>query len=81
MDNTQRQIVSNTLNRSSLSEDIVYEVGEFGKKQSFLSGILEGVNLPDVQIKPHRDMTTLLLATASILSIGAMGTAYIYRTK
>lgn len=81
MDNNLKNIISSTLMTRApyLSEDIVYEVGEFGKKQGFLSGILESINLPDVQIKPHKDMTILLLATAAILAVGAMGTAYISR--
>lgn len=68
------------LGEGILPEEVIYEVGG-PKKQGFLSGLLETIDLPDVTIKPHRDMTYLIGGTALILSLGAIGTAYILKQK
>ena len=63
-----------------LPGEVVYEVGG-PKKQGFLSGLLETVNLPDVTIKPHKNMIYLIGGVALTLSLGAIATAYIIKNK
>ena len=63
-----------------LPGEVVYEVGG-PKKKGFLSGLLETVDLPDVTIKPHRDMIYLIGGVALTLSLGAIATAYIIKNK
>jgi len=79
--NSKRAVNTYLSQGGFLPKEIVYEVGERGKKQSFLGGLLETVNLPDVTIKPHRDMILLIGGVALTLSLGAIGTAYILKRK
>jgi len=60
-----------------LPQEIVYEMGERGKQGGFLSSL----NLPDVTVKPHRDMILLIGGTALILAAGAVGTAYVIKNR
>lgn len=68
------------LGECGLSEEIIYEVGG-PQKKGFLAGLLETVNLPDVTIKPHPQMTQLILGTAGILALGAIGAVYINKNR
>ncbi len=65
-----------TLGQGILPEEIIYEIG--GPRRQ---GLLSRLNLPDVTIKPHRDMILLIGGTAAILAAGAVGTAYILKRK
>jgi len=66
---------------TSLSEEIVYEIGERNKPTSFLGGLLQSVELPDVTIKPHKDMIYLIGGTVLALSATALGVAYIIKNR
>jgi len=65
-----------TLGEGIFSRDIVYEVG--GPSSG---GLLSKLNLPDVTIKPHRDLVNLSLGVAGILALGAVATAVIIKNK
>jgi len=58
-----------------MPREVDYEIGELGTGRGLFGGLLKKVQLPDVKLKPHRDLTYLLLGTAGVLVVGAVLTA------
>jgi len=82
MQHNQQRLIGTYLSEcSTLSErEIVYEVGG-PEKTGFLQGLLKKVDLPDITVKPHKDLINLSLGVAAILAAGAIGAVYIYKQR